>query len=592
MGVSGIQKFLDKTAQLLVKELPLFIMLVIYTTAPTFFSGAYSLKACLLIVLPQVILPSMLLCLVASWRRWTWWTVFIFANFLWMMEMGCFFIQGKRLCSYIGIMIAQSNPKESGEYLSTIYVKMLGSAIATAVSVILFYICDHVWRRHSRHLIERMQSSSHTRPAMRSTGFILALSVIYSPFAIYAVTNKADYYARINKPWILDNSACTWIMYACTLNDILDNPSYNALPELVETLSAIEITVDGAPDSLTVVYVIGESFPRCRSSLFGYPLDTNPMLGKEHADSSLMIFDNVISRWHYTSGVYRTLLSTSDIQRDTHFESYPLLPALMKKAGYKVAYLDNQKSIAESIGEVECAYLLGNEKIKEYCFDLYNDATEAYDADFIKKYASPYIDNGGKTLTIYHLMGQHNTYRGRYPEGFAHFTKADYEHFEGLSERGAATMAEFDNATLYNDYVMHTLIEKLRDKTAILIYSPDHGEEAYDYREVGMRGIEAPIASVRLYYEVPVMIWMSDSLRQKYPGIVSALQSNRHKAIYNSDLPQTILDIAGIRTATFNPEVSLIRGGTGRTHRHVQTKDIDYDAMHDEIYRHKFRYEK
>lgn len=592
MGVSSIQKFLDKTAQLLVRELPLFIMLVIYATAPTFFSCAYSLKTCILIVLPQVILPSMLLCLVASWRRWSWWIVFVFANLLWMMEMGCFFIQGERLNSYIGILIAQSNPKESGEYLSTIYVKMLETAIATAVSVILFYICDHVWRRHSGHIIERLQSSLHRNLIMRCAGVILVMSVVYSPIAIYAVAGKVNYSDRIIRPWILSNTASTWILYVYTFNDTFNNPSFKALPQLVETLSSTEVTLDGPTDSLTVVYVIGESFPRCRSSLFGYDLDTNPMLGKEHADSSLMIFDNVISRWHYTSGVYRAMLSTYDVQDDRTFECYPLLPALMKKAGYKVAYLDNQKSIAHGVGDVDCTYFLANDKIRDYCFDFYNDAIEAYDGDFVNKYASSYMDCSGNTLTIFHLMGQHNTYRDRYPEGFAHFTKSDYEHFDGLSKRGAVTMAEFDNATLYNDYVMHTLIEKLRDKTAILIYSPDHGEEAYDYREVGMRGIEAPIASVRLYYEVPVMIWLSDSFRQKYPGIVSALRSNTHKAIYNSDLPQTILDIAGIRTTTFNPDVSLLRGGTGRSHRHVQINDIDYDAMHDEIYRQKYRYEQ
>lgn len=360
----------------------------------------------------------------------------------------------------------------------------------------------------------------------------------------------------------------------------------------METLSSTEVTLDGPTDSLTVVYVIGESFTRCRSSIFGYPYETNPLLGKELADSSLMIFYNVISPSHLTSDVYRTLLSTYDVQGDRSFESYPLLPVLMKKAGYKVSYLDNQTSIAHKIGDVECTYFLANEKIRDYCFDFYNDKIEAYDGDFVNKYTSPYMDCSGNSLTIYHMMGQHTTYSERYPENFAHFTKADYAHFEGLSEKGAATMAEFDNATLYNDYVMYTLIEKFRGKTAILIYSPDHGEEVYDYREVGIRGIEAPIASVRLYYEVPVMIWMSDSFRQKYPGIVSALRSNKHKAIYNSDLPQTILDIAGIRTGTFNPDVSLIRDGAGRTHRHVQTRDFDYDAMHDEIYRHKYRYEQ
>lgn len=589
--MTNIKSLFDNIAKIWLKQLPLFIMVVIYTTAPAFFTGWHNPKIDMFILLPQVVLPSMLLCIVASWRRWSWWLVFIFANLLWLIEMGCYFCQHQRMWSYLALIIAQSNPRESGEYLSFMYENILKALLTVVASASVFYMFDRYWRMKSKYIIQKLQMGNRLI-MMRCVGIIIALSVIYTPFTIHSTASKFQYYhQRIF--WSDDlELACTWTIYVYALRDTLHNPDIWALPQLVETVSNTEITLDGPTDSLTIIYVIGESFSRNRSSLYGYPYDTNPLMAKEFTDSSLIIFDNVISFSVYTQRVYRTMLSTYNMQDDKPFESYPLLPAIMKKAGYKVAYLDNQQSIANGVGDAACTYFLGEYQIRGYCFDMYNDDIEAFDADFVNKYPSPYIDSGENSLTIYHLMGQHHAFNKRYPESFTHFTKADYENFEGLSQNGAKIMSEFDNATRYNDFTLHTIIDKIRDKTAILIYAPDHGEEAYDYREAGMRSLDGPITGIRLYHEVPVMIWMSDSFRHKYPIIVDGMRNNTHKAIYNSDLPHTILDIAGIYTDTFNPDVSLLRDGEGRTHRHVTLFGADYDAMYDEIHSQKLRYEK
>lgn len=588
--INKIATLFEKIAKIWLQQLPLFIMLVTYTTAPTFFTGEYSYKTYLIIVLPQVVLPSLLLCLAASWRRWCWWVIFVFANMLWLIEIGCYFCEHQRMGSDIALLIAQSNPGEAGEFLTLMHADIYKAVLAVAASAVVFYISDRIWRVNTKGFIHRAYKGT-AQIAMSATGVMLILSVIYSPLTLYSVASKSKHFAqRITRPILLEN-ACTWIMYGYILIDTLDNPNLKLLPQLEETQLQTQVSLDGPTDSLKVVYVIGESFIRKRSSLYDYPYETNPLMAKELADSALIIFDNVISCWHITSEVYRSMLSTCDIQDNKPFETYPLLPTLMKKAGYKVAYLDNQKSIANGVGDAECTYFLGDYKIRALCLDMYNDDIKEYDADFVNKYKSPYIDGDENSLTIYHLMGQHFVYQVRYPESFTRFTKDDYRNYEGLSEEGAEVMATYDNATLYNDYTLYSIIGKLRDKTAILIYASDHGEEAYDYREVGTRVPECPVTSMRLYYEVPVMIWMSDSFRQKYPGIVSALRNNTHKAIYNSDLPHTILDITGINTATFNPDVSLLRNGNGRTHRHVMS-GMDYDGMHDEIYSQKMRYEQ
>lgn len=580
---------LEKIGQMWIRQLPLFMMLVLYTTLPTYAISFYSMKTYLAIVLPQVVLPSLLLCLLADRRRWLWWAVFIFGNLLWLLETGCYFCRHERVWSYLGLLVAQTSPNESGEYLSTVYPEILKALLVVVACASVFYLSDRLWRRYSVKLTGNFQARRSHIP-MISAGVLLSLSVVYSPLAIYSVVSKdKGYRQRIARIWEYSTSS-SWIMYAYVLNDVFNNPDTNSVPALISTLASTEVTSGNTGDSLTIVYVIGESFPRSRSSLYGYPYDTNPLLARELADSSLILFSNIISRSDYTFDVYRYMMSTCDPLGERPFESYPLLPALMKKAGYKVAYFDNQSLISDGWIDMSSSYFLINKKVRDFCFDIYNKELAQYDGDFVVSHAPMTADAGTNSITLYHLYGQHTLYNQRYPATHSHFTGDDYSHYEGLSAKGAQTMAEYDNATRYNDFVIHSIIDKLRDKTAVLVYSPDHGEETYDYRESYGRFTAPPISSLRLYHEVPVMIWTSDRFMQKYPEKIAALRKNTDKAIYNSDLPHTILDLAGIRTATFNPGLSLLRDGKGRPYR-LLLNGINYDASRDELHSQKFRYE-
>ncbi|MDE6109953.1 MAG: hypothetical protein K2F72_06690, partial [Muribaculaceae bacterium] len=121
------------------------------------------------------------------------------------------------------------------------------------------------------------------------------------------------------------------------------------------------------------------------------------------------------------------------------------------------------------------------------------------------------------------------------------------------------------------------------------IYAPDHGEQVYDYRDEMGRNIKASLDNVRIFYEVPVFVWVSDKYKHLFPEKVKALNRNIHKAIYNSDLPHTVLDLAGIKTKNFSSEYSLVEDGPGRHIRMIG--NIDYDAMRDTIASFRMRYE-
>lgn len=189
-------------------------------------------------------------------------------------------------------------------------------------------------------------------------------------------------------------------------------------------------------------------------------------------------------------------------------------------------------------------------------------------------------------------MGQHEQFRERYPDEYNSFSAKDYPQSLGYTPEQAKTVAEFDNATRYNDFVLSKIIGSLKDKTAILIYASDHGEEVYDIDDKRGRGLTLRVGSIRPLCEVPVMVWVSDRYKSLYSEKVENLRKNAHKAIYNSDLSHTVIDAAGVSTATFNPELSLLSKGKGRTDRIILMNNYKYDLNRDKIRAQKLRYEK
>lgn len=403
--------------------------------------------------------------------------------------------------------------------------------------------------------------------------------MIYSPIITIVKTKLYDeYWTRIQNPM---TQASTLICYFYAFNDTFFNPDIQSLEELEKTINKISVDASEVPDSLNIVYVIGESFGKHRSNIYGYPLVTNPYMTKLQKKGVLFSFNNIITNSNQTIEVLRHLLSTHNLESNKNFESYPLLPALMKKAGYKVAYYDNQ-SLVGNFKKVDfgCTYFFCRPEILNKSVDKLNNDIYNYDEPFINGNMVDTISN--LNFTIYHLMGQHTDYKKRYPEEFEYFKKSDYKAIHNYTDQQAQTMAEYDNATLYNDYILNLIVEKLRNQKAIMIYAPDHGEEVYDYRNYRGRQVMACNPAIaKTTFEVPVFIWFSNSFIESYPDRIKNMKANINKALYNADLVHTILDISGIKTDYYIPELSLFNSSEGRTNRVI--KGFEYDKHRQEV---------
>ena len=324
-----------------------------------------------------------------------------------------------------------------------------------------------------------------------------------------------------------------------------------------EELSAITQMVDRVKVSKTpeqkdaplIVLVIGESFNKHHASVYGYGLPTTPTLATEKEQGRLLVYDGVKSSTNGTNVAMRLLFSLESCNSAaTDSSRFVLMPVVFKKAGYKVAYFDNQYT-RSSGGELDysCGYFLNPPYINSHSFDYRNDELFDYDGDFIEHYADKFL-KASKSLNIIHLMGQHFDASKRYPEAFRKFTAADVKRSD-LSEGERSQVAEYDNATRYNDHVLARIFQIFAHEDAVVVYLSDHGEQIYDGKAHyfgRMFGSLKDPETLTNVYEVPFLVWCSDKYRTRHADQYEALRSMTSAPLCHDDTSYLLFHLAGI----------------------------------------------
>ena len=184
-------------------------------------------------------------------------------------------------------------------------------------------------------------------------------------------------------------------------------------------------------------------------------------------------------------------------------------------------------------------------------FDYRNTDSYDYDGDMLQEM---HITDSPQ-LIVLHLQGQHYTYSNRYPKTFAHFKPSDYSN---LTDSQKEIVAHYDNATLYNDYVIEQIIKSVENKDCIVVYISDHGEELYELDNYTGHGNAALRDDPTYQIKVPLFIWTSEQFNTKHSDKAQRIKDSADKPILTTDLSHFLLDVADINTKSFNPEQSFI----------------------------------
>ena len=327
--------------------------------------------------------------------------------------------------------------------------------------------------------------------------------------------------------------------------------AYHRLADAVDT--HIDLT-ENKSEIKNIVFILGESTNRNHMHLYGYYLPNTPHLDEMQAKGEIIAMSDVISPHSTTVEVLSELFTFCDYESDKPWYEYHNLIDVMNAAGYRTHWLSNQES-SGMWGNV--AQLYANHSAM-HRFTRLRDSLE--DSGILDEELFPLLDEAladaapDKNFYVLHLMGGHGLYYNRYPYSFHRFKAGDIRL--QIGERFRDIVAQYDNALYYNDYIVSEIINRFRDKEALVIYVPDHGEAVYD--EGGSIAGHLEENPDRHMIEIPVIFWASKIFRDKYPEKWEAVEEAADRPYRTDDMIHTIMEIADIKTVEWKPEKSVI----------------------------------
>lgn len=331
-----------------------------------------------------------------------------------------------------------------------------------------------------------------------------------------------------------------------------------------------------------LILVIGESYNKHHSSLYGYHLPTSPRMQKRKEEGALFLFTDVVTPWNITSNYFLQMFTVNRRGDEKKVGSDPIFPILFRRAGYEVSFFSNQYVLGDlSVGTTNQAgnFFLSDKTLSDSLFNFRNTHSYPYDMDLVHAFVD-HIRTFHKhhTLDIVHLVGQHFDYSRRCPKSEIVFTEKDYND-RNIPTDARMIVMHYDNATHYNDKVFDSLLCLLKDMDVVVVFVADHGEEMYDGIDTYGRLFSTPdIVQARNEFEVPMWIWCSDSCRAKRPNLIEHIEESCTRPFSSENIPQILLSLASISSEWTDPQKNVISTDYSCSPR-IIAGQVDYDSL-------------
>lgn len=332
--------------------------------------------------------------------------------------------------------------------------------------------------------------------------------------------------------------------------------------------------------SPNIVLIIGESFNRHHSELYGYFLPTTPYQCKREKNGELIKYSQVISSWNVTCESFENMLSTWSEGEKGNWYDYPLFPEFFRKAGYKVSFFSNQfvTDPAQGFSDFIEDIFINNEHISKVNFDIRNKNVHKYDEELINDYEQQ-KDTARYKFTIFHFLNMHADFKQRYPQCFDKFKPSDYTFRHDLSAGDKQVLAEYDNAVRYCDYVINKIINIFQKTETIIVFLPDHGERVFDNSTEWGRSLSWDKNSLIQQFSIPMWIWASDAYKARHPAIWKAIGKSKDCKYMTDNLPQLMFHLAGIETKYYKAENDILSQKYKENRKRIIRHERDYDTI-------------
>lgn len=309
------------------------------------------------------------------------------------------------------------------------------------------------------------------------------------------------------------------------------------------------------------VLILGESTSRTHMGLYGYKRDTNPKLSKMRDE--LYIFRDVISPHSHTIPIIKKVFTFSNSENE-NIDSKSLIQYL-RKAGYKTYWISNQykgDAFVDLIAESSDVTFFVNKK-ENYI------GKKCLDSNVFLPLSIALKENVKKKFIVIHLLGTHGNYRERYPSSFMKFTSSLRQNKDW-----SWMLNEYDNAVLYNDYIVSTIIKKIKKEGVLstVLYFSDHGEDVY---EVGDFALHTESLATYPMFTIPFILWLSPQYKKANREVSSNLNTYLDRKYMTDDVIHSIFELLNIQTAHYKESKSIFNKKFEYRKRKIGKLDFD-----------------
>ncbi len=296
-------------------------------------------------------------------------------------------------------------------------------------------------------------------------------------------------------------------------------------------------------DSLIVMLVLGESLRADHLAINGYSRPTTPFLQQE---KHVYSFANIYSEYTHTNRSLPHILTRADsIHEERAFEESSFI-TLFKNAGFATTWISNQDPAYTYIYFLnECdtiIYTHPERTVYVYSEWLDEDMLPALDA-LLPDMAQP-------NLIILHTIGSHWFYNNHVSDPWRRFLPVAKDRVITQNTPEEIINA-YDNTVVYTDFFLKQLMDRLKDKHAILLYLSDHGEA------LGEEGNWLHASDCHALKHPACLIWCSDEYARRNEAKIKALEANRHRFYRTDFLYHSILSAGHIPTPLLVPELDV-----------------------------------
>ena len=304
---------------------------------------------------------------------------------------------------------------------------------------------------------------------------------------------------------------------------------------------------------LVVIFIIGESMRGDLISLNGYYLNNMPLLKSR---TNLISFTKARSAVTSTKeALPRMLTRIKDDNSTSHTQEKGII-SIFKRLGFKTAWIGSQGLFGSlestyASNALEAETVIVNKDIKWQV-----GKNEIYDSDLL-----PFIEKelnqnpANDKFIVVHLLGSHWHFNSRYPENFPGIKTPICVNSLPTGCTNEQIKNSYFNSILFTDFVLDSILKKLKDKNAVVIYSSDHGMSLGENGIIGNAAVGENIPNEQL--DIAMFIWMSDQYLATNPKLLQKVQAWQYRPVSHANLFHSLLGCAGISSDVVNQSLNI-----------------------------------